>query len=400
MSSHRTLLPIPLVLLGLFPLAARADNLDTLQFKAGQSVTHDSNVFRLSDSANAQAVIGTPDRDDTVAVTTAGFKIDKPYGLQRFELEAGLEDHHYSRFSYLDFTAVNYAAAWRWSFTPALHGNLTTDRSEYVDPYADVQPRGQINRRTNRSTVFDAEYELDGAWRLVGGVFERTSSNSQPFTFEGDSKVHGGEAGVRYVYPSGTSMAYRFRDGKGEYPGRVPSPVSAGNFTDREHEVRFDWAPTAKTTLRAKAAYFDRAHEGLSARDFSGFTGQLDANWAITAKTSLAGGVVRELGSYQTLNSSYYEGYRFFIAPTWKATEKTAVRLRYDHGARDFKGPLPGFAASNRRDTTNLLSLAVEWQALRALKLTASVQSDRRKSNEPGADYKSNSFGIAADASF
>ena len=85
--------------------------------------------------------------------------------------------------------------------------------------------------------------------------FERTSSNSQPNTFEADSKVHGGEAGVRYVYPSGTSMAYRFRDGKGEYPGRVLSPVSAGNFTDREHEFRFDWAPTAKTTLRAKAAY-------------------------------------------------------------------------------------------------------------------------------------------------
>lgn len=400
MSPHRKLLPIPFLLLGLCPLAAQADDLDTLQFRLGQSIMHDSNVFRLSDSANAQAVIGTPDRDDTVAVTTAGFKINKPYGLQRFELDANIEDHHYSRFSYLDFTAVNYAAAWRWSFTPALHGNLTTDRREYVDPYADVQGFGQVNRRTNRSTVFDAEYELDGVWRLVGGVFERTSSSSQPFTFEGDSRIHGGEAGVRYVYPSGTSMAYRFRDGKGEYPGRLPSPVFAGNFTDREHEFRFDWAPTAKTTLRAKAAYFDRAHDGLSARDFSGVTGQLDAAWAITPKTSLAGGVVRELGSYQTLNSSYYEGYRFFIAPTWKATEKTAVRLRYDHGARDFKGPLPGFSGSNRRDTTNLLSLAVEWQALRALKLTASVQSDRRKSNEPGFDYKSNTFGLAADASF
>jgi hypothetical protein len=30
---------------------------------------------------------------------------------------------------------------------------------------------------------------------------------------------------------------------------------------------------------------------------------------------------------------------------------------------------------------------------MRALKLTASMQSDRRKSNEPGFDYKSNSFG-------
>lgn len=400
MRPHHKLLPVPLLLLGLLPPAVQADELDTLQFRAGQSVTHDSNVFRLSDSANAQAVIGTPDRDDTVAVTTAGFKINKPYGLQRFEFDANIEDHRYSRFSYLDFTAVNYAAAWRWSFTPALHGNLTSDRREYVDTYADVQGTGQINRRTNRSTIFDAEYELDGVWRLVGGLFEKTSSSSQPNTFEADSKVHGGEAGVRYVYPSGTSMAYRFRDGKGEYPGRVLSPVSASSFLDREHEFRFDWAPTAKTTLRAKVAHFDRNHDGLGARDFSGVTGQLDAAWAITPKTSLAGGVVRELGSYQTTTASYYEGYRVFVAPTWKPSEKTAVRLRYDHGARDFKGPLPGFAANGRRDTTNLLSLAVEWQAMRALKLSASVQSDRRKSSEPGFDYKSNTFGVAADASF
>jgi exopolysaccharide biosynthesis operon protein EpsL len=400
LNPRHKLLPLPLLLLGLLPPAAQADELDTLQFRAGQSVMHDSNVFRLSDSANAQAVIGTPDRDDTVAVTTAGFKINKPYGLQRFEFDANIEDHRYSRFSYLDFTALNYAAAWRWSFTPALHGNLTTDRREFVDTYADVQGTGQINRRTNRSTIFVAEYELDGVWRLVGGVFERTSSNSQPNTFEADSKVHGGEAGVRYVYPSGTSMAYRFRDGRGEYPGRMLSPVAAGSFSDREHEFRFDWAPTAKTTLRAKVAHFDRNHDGLGARDFSGVTGQLDAAWAITPKTSLAGGVVRELGSYQTTTASYYEGWRFFVAPTWKATEKTAVRLRYDHGARNFKGPLPGFADSGRRDTTNLLSLAVEWQAMRALKLSATVQSDRRKSNQPGFDYKSNTFGVAADASF
>ena len=400
MSPHPKLLPIPFLLLGLFPLAGQADELDTLQFRLGQSVTHDSNVFRLPDSANTQAVLGRPERDDNVAVTTAGFKINKPYGLQRFELDASIEDHRYSRFSYLDFTAANYAAAWRWSFTPRLHGNLTSDRREYVDTYADVAGTGQINRRTTRSTIFDAEYELDGAWRVVGGLFDRSSSNSQPNTFEADSKVHGAEGGVRYVYPSGTSMAYRYREGNGEYPGRFLAPGIAGNFTDREHEFRFDWAPSADTTLRAKVAHFERNHDGLGARDFSGMTGQLDAAWAITPKTTLAGGVVRELASYQTNTSSYYEGWRFFVAPTWKPTEKTAVRLRYDHGARDFKGPLPGFAATNRRDTANLMSLALEWQAMRALKLTASLQSDRRKSSEPGFDYKSNSFGLSADASF
>jgi exopolysaccharide biosynthesis operon protein EpsL len=281
-----------------------------------------------------------------------------------------------------------------------LHGNLTSDRREFVDNTADVQNSGQLNRRTNRSTGFDAEYELDGAWRLVGGLFERTSTSSQPFTFEGDSRIRGAEGGVRYVFPSNTSMAYRYKRGNGDYPGRVPSPTFAGSFTDTEHEFRLDWAPTGKTTLRARLSHLDREHDGLAARDFSGFTGQLDATWAITAKTSLAGGVVRELGSYQTSTASYYEGYRFFIAPTWKPSEKTAVRLRYDHGARDFRGPLPGFAATDRRDTSNLVSLALEWQALRALKLIASVQRDRRKSTEPGFDYTSNAYGLSAQASF
>lgn len=389
-----------LALMGLLPLGAYADELDTLQFQAGQSVQHDSNVFRLSDSADTQALLGTSGRSDTIAVTTAGFKVNKPYGLQRFEVAANVEKHNYRNFSNLDFTAFNYGAAWRWSFTPALHGNLTTDRREYVDNTADVQTTGQLNRRTNRSTVFDAEYELDGAWRVLGGVFERTSTSSQPFTFEGDYKIRGAEAGVRHVWSSGTSLAYRFKNGEGEYPGRTLSAVSASDFTDREHELRLDWAPTGKTTVKARLSHVDRAHDGLSARDFSGVTGQVDATWAVTGKTSITGGVARELGSYQTTTSSYYQGLRFFIAPTWKPTEKTAVRLRYDHGVRDFRGPLPGFMATDREDTTRLASLILEWQPVRALKLMATAQRDRRTSNAPGFDYTSNVFGISALASF
>lgn len=396
----RTLFPVPLALVALAPLATAADELDTLQFQAGQSVERDSNVFRLSDSVNAQAVIGTPVRSDTIAITTLGLKLDKRYGLQRFELDVNAQDHNYQRFSNLDFTAFNYAAAWRWSFTPALHGNVTTDRREYTDTTADVQNFGQVNRRTVRSTVFDAEYEIDGAWRLVGGVFDRSSTSNQPFTFEADTKVEGAEAGVRYVFASNASLAYRFRNGDGEYPGRTASPVFARSFTDREHEFRFDWAPTGKITARGRLSHFDRSHDDLAARDFSGLVGQADATWAITAKTGVTGGVIRELGSYQTATASYFEGHRFFVGPTWRPTEKTAVRLRYDHGVRDFSGALPGFVESNRRDTTKQAMLAFDWRPWRALKLTASLQRDERNSSEPAFNYRSNTVGLSALASF
>ena len=395
----RKLLVLNLALAGVITLNARADELDTLQFSVGQTWQYDSNVFRLSDAA-------TRPTSDHLGVTTLGAKIDKSYGLQRFEIDVNANRYNYKNFSRLDFTAVNYAAAWRWSVTPALYGNLTTDRREYTDNTADVhnqnqnQNQTQLNRRTDRLTLLDAEYAIDGPWRVLGGVFERSSSNSQQNTFEGDSRVRGVEAGVRYVFASDSSFAYRLKQGRGEYPNRVLSLTSASDFKDREHEFKLVWPITGRTTIQSRLSYFDREHDGLAARDFSGFVGQLEANWKPTGKTTVSGGVARELGDYQTNSISYYEGNRFFIAPTWKPTEKTAVKFRYDHGVRNYKGPLPNVVASNRRDTINLSVLGFEWEVIRAVKLTTSVFSDRRKSNELNADYKSHGINFSVLASF
>lgn len=396
----RKLLVINLAMVGFITLDVRADELDTFQFKVGQTWQYDSNVFRFSDSVNSQTVIGSPSQSDHFGVTTIGAKFDKSYGLQRFEFDINANQYNYKNFSRLDFTSVNYAAAWRWSITPAFHGNFTIDRLEYTDNTADVQNQGQLNRRTDRLTLLDAEYVIDGPWRALGGVFERSSTNSQAFTFEGDSKIRGVEVGARYVFASDSSLAYRLKQGRGEYPNRILSSVSASEFTDREHEFKLVWPITGKMTIQSRLSYFNRNHDGLAARDYSGLVGQLDATWMLTGKTSVNAGIARDFGDYQTNNTSYYQGNRFFIAPIWKPTEKTAVKFRYDHGVRNYKGPLPGFIATNRRDTTDLSVLGFEWEIIRAAKLTTSIFSDRRKSNEFGADYKSNGINLSILANF
>lgn len=379
---------------------AMAQEPDTLQFRAAQSFQYDSNIFRLSDQANTQAVLGRSERSDMVSTTTVGFRLNKPVGLQRFEAGANLELNKYSRFSNLDFNAVSYAAAWRWSLTPSFHGNLTTDRREFADNAADVQNQGQVNRRTDKSTVLDAEYEIDGVWRVLGGVFQRDSKSSQPFVFQGDSKLKGSEVGFRYQFPYATSLAYRFKNSTGEYSNSFFPGIAGSDFKDREHELRGEWRPGGRTTLNGRIAHFDRKHDTLPLRDFSGVIGQVDWNYEFTGKTSAAAGVVRELGSYQTSTASYYEGTRIFVAPRWNATEKIALLARYDFGVRDYKGPLPGFAGTDRQDRLHLASFSAEYQALRELKLRAWIQQDRRRSNEAGADYKSNAVGVSAEATF
>ncbi len=400
MNSSRNSTLLPLALLALSCLTAHADELDTLQFSAQENILYDSNVFRLSNSVQPQTLLGTPDRSDVIETTTLGLKLDKHYGLQRFVLDVNAANYHYNRFSFLNFTAYNYAAAWHWSFTPELHGILSTDRREYIDYSADVQSSALINHRTDRSTVLDAEYDLGGAWHVVGGAYNRTSTSSVTTVYEGDYRITGGDAGLRYVFPSGTSITYRFKSDQGQYTGLPATTVFATNFSDRENEFKFDWAPTGRTTLGARVSYFERLNDGLATRNYSGIIGDFDAAYALTAKTSITAGLARNLYSYQTNTDSYFIQNSVYIGSTWKATEKTAFVLRAQHFWLNFAGPLPGFAPDNRQDQVTQSLMSVEWQPIRALKVIGSLLHDVRSSNVPGDDYTSNGISITAVASF
>ena len=62
-------------------LVEPADEPQTLELRVGQRFEHDSNVFRLSSSADTAALLGTSSRSDVYGVTTLGMKFDKRYSL-------------------------------------------------------------------------------------------------------------------------------------------------------------------------------------------------------------------------------------------------------------------------------------------------------------------------------
>ena len=142
---NKKIVLLPIAMLTFSSFSVFADELDTLQFRVGENIVRESNVFRLSDSTNAQTLLGNSNRSDTIAITTLGVKLNKSYSLQRVELDVSAEDHHYSRYSKLNFNALNYLGAFRWSVTPFLYGNITANRRDYVDTFADVQNTGQLN---------------------------------------------------------------------------------------------------------------------------------------------------------------------------------------------------------------------------------------------------------------
>ena len=375
------------------PLSNQLQLPEKLQFRVGQSAEHDSNVFRLPDSAIRQS--------DSYGVTNLGMTVDKRYGLQRIELDVNAQDYRYKNNAGLDFTAINYAAAWRWSLTPKLIGNVTADRREYLDNTSLVQSTGVVNRRTEEVRRLDGGYEIGGAWRLLAGVFNRSVNNSAAASAIADSTVSGGEAGASYLFLTGNSVAYRYRKGNGEYSGLADTKAPSRNFSDLEHELSFELMPTGSTTVQGRVTHLERKRDDSAASEFSGLVGRVNANWIVTGKTRLDLGVIRELSSYQpnTTIPSYFEGERFYISPVLKPTEKTAVRLRFDQGVRGYKGTLdPG--NDGRRDTLRQGGMSFEWEPLRSTKLVASVASDKRSSNIPNLDYNAIILGLSALVKF
>ena len=366
-------------------------------------VTYNNNLFLLPPSANTALLIGNSRKSDIITATTFGLKVNKPYSLQRFELDLNIIDYRYKNFDYLNFTAPNYSAAWRWSLTPYLHGNLTSSRQESMNNFSDTRDYKRQNLRTYENQRFDAEFELGGGWHLLGGVTQDVSKNSIIFVAEGDTTINSLEAGARYQFPSGTNLGYINRTGRGTYDNRpFPIPVILLDiqFDQSVNELSLKWPITDKTSLDARLGWLDRGHDTFTERDFSGAIGAFNLNWNVTAKSVVRGGWTRQLAAYETLYSSYTVNNSFYFNPVWQISAKTALRFRYDYMTINYLGAIAPAAFNGRSDKLKNALLAFDWQPLNALVLSATVTENRRTSSVPDNDYKNATAGINVQFNF
>jgi exopolysaccharide biosynthesis operon protein EpsL len=382
---------------------AWADEQDTLNFSAGAAVMFDDNLFRLPDS----------EKSDRILTTNAGIKINKPYSMQRFQVDATAVDNRYDNYSYLDYTAFNYRAAWLWQLTPDIKGTLSADQQQVLNSFAEFRNfNNQLETtrsiQTNQNRIFDFDARISGGWHLLGGVSELRSRNSISFNAVGDFVQTGANVGIKYVAPSENSIALVQRAYNGNYRGRaldVTNQLDTG-FRHHETEAQLVWRLTGKSLIDAKLGYVDREHDNFSSRDYDGMTGRLAYNWQPTGKLGITTSVSRNLYSYQQAMNSYYVADTFAITPIWHVTEKTSLSMRYDFSHRDYRGAIDPIA-EHRKDNVQSLMLSADWKPLRTVTVTGALRHEMRSSsfNNPNAaggdlEYDANSATISAQLLF
>jgi len=375
---------------------------DPLTLSAGYTVQTDSNLFRLPSSTNTQNLIGKSSAAETIGVTSVGVGFNTKQSLQTLAVNLNVIDYQYQNFKYLSFTANNYDAAWQWAITPSMTGSLTTDRKETLNSFADYTGYSQRNQRLDTTTRFDATYELDGPWRLIAGTSTTRQQNQLAQVTGSDFTTNAVDAGVRYVFSSGSNISYQMRAGKGSYLNRTVPNTSFqdSEYTQIDNDLRLRWDLGGGTAANANLTHINRTHPTYSQRDYSGFNFGTGLDWAISGKSSLSLGFSHALDAYAATDSNYTATDRISIGPVWQVSPKVGLRLKHEWAQRDYAGSPTAGQSSTRRDITRDTSLSVNWLPHQKLALSASLQSSSRGVNQGTLDYDSTMLFFSAQLTY
>lgn len=384
-----------------FQLPAHAAPGDPFNVIVGTSLRYEDNLFRLSPSIDPLLAVGKAQRSDWVSSTYAGIRVDKPYSLQRFQLDATVTANRYDAFSYLNHTQNEYRGAWLWSITPRLTGVLSSEQQQFAASYADFRNFTTRNIQTNQVHRATADWLVGGGLHVLGGVTETRSKNTASFTAVGDFTLSTVHAGVKYVNAAGNSVTVEHRSSDGEYNGRAIDPVLVfdNKFKQNETDAEVRWQLSAHSLVIGKLGYLERTHQNFGARNFDGGVGRLAYIWTPTDKLSFNLAAGHTLYSFQELSNSYYTLDYLTLTPTWAVTPKTNVKLKLDVSRRHFKGAVVPVAAL-RQETIRSAQLSAEWAVTRTATIAGFFNVDDRSSNFSAFEYRANSAGVTAQLKF
>jgi exopolysaccharide biosynthesis operon protein EpsL len=375
---------------GFYPAYPVETEQRAVRYNVSAGVLHDSNLFRLSDNANASAILGTARRSENVAHVGAGVTGDLPSNGQNFLFDARVDDYQYDHFGGLDYAGYNAGAAWKWRSGEQWSGSVGARSRLYQASFTELQAPIK-DLITENSLSASANYALSARWRARGGfdVVDYQHGNAAFNVL--DTNVVSFTAGVDYVTPAENSAGAQVKYSEGRYPNSQPvlATLVDNRYQELETSAVAHWNVTGKSLLDGRLGYTNRRYENISARDFSGLTGRADWNWFVGAKTVLGFAAWREVKSYEDVAASYVVTKGVGFGPGWAPTSKLVFQARLLHENLDFRGD-PGIALGatpERQDRFRGVRLAAGYTPTRNIEVSLGLDKGKRDSNTLGRDY-------------
>jgi exopolysaccharide biosynthesis operon protein EpsL len=376
---------------------------DRVEVFAAENVTYDSNVFRISSKLDPNLTIGSSDRSDTISTTQVGATLDVPYSLQRFQAGYTWYGNRYQRFSVLDFNGHTARAAWLWSVTPELTGDLGYTDTEGLANFANIQGTTPDILRT-RQAFANAVWFPSGHWRIHGGTAVVKQTHGDAVQSVNDIETATGVAGVSYVTPQDDRLGVEARVERGRSPHDDLDTAATPFFFSseyRQHSVGAvgHWIATGHSVIDARADWVQRDYEVGSQRDFKGPTFRVSHTWTPTGKLTVITAAQRDVGPVQDVQTSSFVLVKgVSVRPAWAFTDKISITGDAEYNIWDYRGDLLTGQSWTHRVRT--LGVGLSYRPTRKILLQAGLSHEERTSTLAFSDYKDDIASVSARIGF
>jgi exopolysaccharide biosynthesis operon protein EpsL len=375
---------------GIYPAYPQEARSGPIRAFVSGGLYHDSNLFRLSDGANTQALLGTSQRSDDIRQLGAGLEADWHVSEQRLRLDARGDDYRYDRFGFLDHSAYQADGTWQWRAGPLWSGDVGYARRRFLAGFGEQQAPVK-NMITVAHSYASAGRMLSPRWRLRGGLDHYAYDYGNPAAMSAVAVDHTSSVtlGGDYVTPRQNSIGAQAKLTDGRY---LDAPGLGGSDTEfRETEVSgvASWRVSGKSRFEGRLGYTDRHHDQLSQRDFHGVTGRLDYDWIAGAKTVLNFAAWRDLEAVENNLANYALSEGLSFGPHWAPTLRTVVQARAFRVKRSYysNSALTTPGAPEQEDTARGENLSFGYTPRNFLRLSLGLEHGTQSSNVPASDY-------------
>jgi exopolysaccharide biosynthesis operon protein EpsL len=386
----------------LFETESLEDRERPLNLKVYGGFKHDSNLFRLSEDADPQAVVGSSEKSDNIYQLGAGGRYELRRSRQKLTLEGAVEQYWFQNFDGLDNTSNVARAEWGWQAGNSWSGTLGYGHRHYLESFGNVQQnvRDMIDRdRVYGSAIYRPVSYLRLAADLDWVEAEHSADQRQVL----DYRTNNAAFTASWVTPSENSVGLKFRTADTTYPnGSFGTGTLLDNsYRDNEYSVVTVWHVTAASVLRGRLGQTQRRFDQDASRDFSGPTWRLGYEWEPTGKTALELAVWRELTGFEDLSGNYMRTTGIGIFPAWSVLPKLILQGKAAYQTREYLGNFViSPSGTQREDQERLFQIAAVWTPLRLTKLIMALETGDRNSNQALADYEYRSVSLSAIRTF
>jgi len=398
-----------LALCGLLAAPATAQESNPYYIGLSQTLTHDTNLLRLTTRQAAPAGFSKSDTSSTTALIAG---IDQPFGRQRFygnvSLRANRFDKNkvYDNDGYTVSTGLDFSTVERVSGTISASANrgLSRFNTEEIGLLTDknVESVESLGATVRVGVVTEYTVEVSANHRRVDNSLDDDRVRARNFRQDTAS------VGLRWRPSPDLNVGLALRGSQGTYPEfrRTPTGYQADQFDRQDVDFTVFYRPSGVSRLDLRLSEGKTEYDLATQRNFSGLTGNLTWRWQATGKVALFTSYTRDTGQdsyaisfFGVPGTSDYArtSDRLALKAEWAFSAKVAFEAGLAHTDRKLVRTIdnPFFPSdASGREKVSTLTLGGRWAPVRWALLGCNIESIRRSgSGTLGSDLKAESYG-------